>query len=235
MKAVRLVSACRYIRHDYLTITAGTDKDKILYLQVMAEANNEIQYIDLLKNRFRAFYPGITEQSFEYLTDILSFETYARDTVILSQGQVARNIHLLCRGVIKAYFISDAGVAYNKNLFTEGDLVASTVSMMRKAPSEFTLQVLEDAVLITFDYAEYRKLIFQQEDLKNFYIAYLEKQWIIEKEQRELSIVTETASTRYLKLLAKSPDIDKRVPLRDIAAHLGITPTQLSRIRKELK
>lgn len=89
--------------------------------------------------------------------------------------------------------------------------------------------------MITFDYTEYKKLIYKHDDLKNFYIAYLEKQWIIEKEQREISIVTETASTRYLKLLAKSPDIDKRVPLRDIASHLGITPTQLSRIRKELK
>ena len=201
----------------------------------MNELTGKAQYIDLLKNAFRAIYPDITEQSFEYLIDILSFETYPKDAVIVGQGQVARNIHLLCKGVVKAYFISETGISYNKNLFTEGDLVGSAVSLLRKTPSEFTLQALEDSVLITFDYAKYRDLIYKHDNLKNFYIAYLEKQWIIEKEQREISIVTETASTRYLKLLAKSPDIDKRVPLREIAAHLGITPTQLSRIRKELK
>lgn len=212
-----------------------TGKDKILYLQVMDDVNTEKQYIDLLKNTFRAHYPDITEQSFQQLIDILSFENYSRDAILVSQGQIARNIHLLCKGVIKAYFISDTGVTYNKNLFTEGALVGSAVSLLRKTPSEFTLQALEDCTLITFDYAAYRNLLFKHDDLKNFYISYLEKQWIIEKEQREISIVTETASTRYLKLLAKSPDIDKRVPLRDIASHLGITPTQLSRIRKELK
>lgn len=201
----------------------------------MNEITGEAQYIDLLKNAFRTIYPDITEQSFEYLINILSFESYSKDAIIVGQGQIARNIHLLCKGVIKAYFISETGVSYNKNLFTEGDLVGSAVSLLRKTPSEFTLQALEDCVLITFDYAAYRQLIYKHDNLKNFYIAYLEKQWIIEKEQREISIVTETASTRYLKLLAKSPDIDKRVPLREIAAHLGITPTQLSRIRKELK
>lgn len=201
----------------------------------MDDVNTEKQYIDLLKNTFRAHYPDITEQSFQHLIDILSIENYSRDAILVSQGQIARHIHLLCKGVIKAYFISDTGVTYNKNLFTEGSLVGSAVSLLRKTPSEFTLQALEDCTLITFDYTEYKKLIYKHDDLKNFYIAYLEKQWIIEKEQREISIVTETASTRYLKLLAKSPDIDKRVPLRDIASHLGITPTQLSRIRKELK
>jgi len=201
----------------------------------MNEITGEAQYIDLLKNAFRAIYPDITEQSFEYLIDILSFENYPKDAIIVDQGQIARNIHFLCKGVVKAYFISETGISYNKNLFTEGALVGSAVSLLRKTPSEFTLQALEDCVLITFDYAAYRQLIYQHDNLKNFYIAYLEKQWIIEKEQREISIVTETASTRYLKLLAQSPDIDRRVPLREIAAHLGITPTQLSRIRKELK
>ena len=201
----------------------------------MDDVNREKQYIDLLKNIFRAHYADISEQSFQYLIDIMVIENYARDAIIVGQGQIARNIHLLCKGVIKAYFISDTGVTYNKNLFTEGNLVGSTVSLLRKTPSEFTLQTLEDCILITFDYTAFKKLIYKHDDLKNFYIAYLEKQWIIEKEQREISIVTETASTRYLKLLAKSPDIDKRVPLRDIASHLGITPTQLSRIRKELK
>ncbi|SFE61811.1 cAMP-binding domain of CRP or a regulatory subunit of cAMP-dependent protein kinases [Chitinophaga sp. CF118] len=201
----------------------------------MDDVNREQQYIGLLKTTFRAHYPDITEQSFQHLIDILAIENFSRDAIIVGQGQIARNIHLLCKGVIKAYFISDTGVTYNKNLFTEGNLVGSTVSLLRRTPSEFTLQTLEDCILITFDYVEFKKLIYKHDDLKNFYIAYLEKQWIIEKEQREVSIVTETASTRYLKLLEKSPDIDKRVPLRDIASHLGITPTQLSRIRKELK
>jgi DNA-binding Lrp family transcriptional regulator len=45
----------------------------------------------------------------------------------------------------------------------------------------------------------------------------------------------ENATARYLKLLTLHPDIDKRIPLQHIASNLGISPTQLSRIRKDLK
>jgi DNA-binding MarR family transcriptional regulator len=48
-------------------------------------------------------------------------------------------------------------------------------------------------------------------------------------------LVMENATTRYLKFLANHPNIDNRIPLQYIASHLGITPTQLSRIRKDLK
>lgn len=78
-------------------------------------------------------------------------------------------------------------------------------------------------------------MIFQSDDLKLFYIHYLEKNWVIDKEKREVSIVMEEAQVRYEKLLHNHPDIEKYVPLQDIASHLGITPTQLSRIRRQVK
>jgi hypothetical protein len=45
----------------------------------------------------------------------------------------------------------------------------------------------------------------------------------------------ENATERYLKLRSKHPNIDQRIQQLHLASHLGITPTQLSRIRKELK
>ena len=41
-------------------------------------------------------------------------------------------------------------------------------------------------------------------DLKNFYIAYLEKNWIIDKEKREIQIVMQEAFERYLDLIQNS-------------------------------
>ena len=43
------------------------------------------------------------------------------------------------------------------------------------------------------------------------------------------------ATERYSTFIASHPDVEKRVPLSYIASHLGITPTQLSRIRKKIK
>ncbi|MFT4665925.1 MAG: CRP-like cAMP-binding protein [Gammaproteobacteria bacterium] len=57
---------------------------------------------------------------------------------------------------------------------------------------------------------------------------------MIENEKRQIAFATQSATERYLTFLEKYPLLDKRIPQLHIASYLGITPTQLSRIRKEL-
>ena len=57
-----------------------------------------------------------------------------------------------------------------------------------------------------FDYRNYKQLIFENTDLKNFYIAYLEQNWVIENEKRQIAFATQTASERYLTFLEKYPN-----------------------------
>jgi hypothetical protein len=49
-----------------------------------------------------------------------------------------------------------------------------------------------------------------------------------------LSMITDTAEVRYMKLLDSSPAIFQQASLKHIASYLGITDTSLSRIRKEI-
>ncbi|MEP6929301.1 MAG: Crp/Fnr family transcriptional regulator, partial [Flavobacterium sp.] len=148
---------------------------------------------------------------------------------------VAKELYFICKGILRAFITDKAGNIYNKNIFLEGSFAGSKASSLQQTPSDFSIEALEDSILISINYKKYRELIFGNEDLKNFYIAYLEKNWVIEKEQREISLVMENATERYLRFLSKHPDISQRIPLLHIASHLGITPTQLSRIRKSLE
>nr|WP_294871043.1 Crp/Fnr family transcriptional regulator [uncultured Pedobacter sp.] len=195
---------------------------------------NEELYLSTFKTTI-GNYHRISEESFSLLVSLIRIQTINKNEFLLKEGQISRSLYFVCKGAIIAYFSDVQGNTYNKNIFLERQFAGSTVSALLKIPSQFTLQAIEDSTLIAINHEKYKELIEQQDDLKNFYIAYLEKNWVIDKEQREVSIVMETASVRYLKMLAKHPGIDKRIPLQHIASHLGITPTQLSRIRKEIK
>jgi signal-transduction protein with cAMP-binding, CBS, and nucleotidyltransferase domain len=191
-------------------------------------------YIEGFKETIIGYYP-ISEESFRLLEKIIKFKTLRKDEILLNIGQVSKHINFICQGAMIAYFTDIEGKTYNKNIFLERHFAGSSVSAILKTPSEFTLQAIEITILISINYQQYKDLIYLHDDLKNFYIAYLEKNWIIDKEQREISLVMENTTARYMKLLKAYPDIDKRVPLQHIASHLGVTPTQLSRIRKHLK
>ncbi|QNL52544.1 Crp/Fnr family transcriptional regulator [Olivibacter sp. SDN3] len=187
-----------------------------------------------LKKTLFNYYP-IKEHVLSLIEPLIQFQVLKKDEILLREGQRAKNIHYLCKGAIIAFFSDENGNTYNKNIFLEGHFAGSKVSLLLNRASQFTLQAVEESLIININFRKYRALIDEHNDLKNFYIAYLEKNWVIEKEQREVSLVMENASVRYLKLLNDHPGIDTRIPLQHIASHLGITATQLSRIRKDLK
>jgi len=192
------------------------------------------KYISELKLKFES-YSAISNESWLLIESIIKFQELEKDETLLRNGQIAKNIHFVCKGALRAYVTDNDGNIYNKNIFLESDFAGSTVSYLLSTPSNFTIEALENTVLINLDYKKYRQFIENNKDLKNFYIAYLENNWVIEKEQREVSLVMENATERYLKLLSKHPNIDQRIQQLHLASHLGVTPTQLSRIRKDLK
>jgi len=191
-------------------------------------------YLDDLKT-YLSSYSNITLSSFELIKDLVKFQQVSKNEVLINEGDIARNTYFLCAGAVRAYSSDQQGHTYNKNIFLAGKMVGSFVSALLQKPSSFTLEALDDSILLSINFSKFKKLIHEKDDLKNYYIAYLEKEWVIEKEQREVSLVMESASIRYQKFMQQHPDIDQKISLHHIASHLGITPTQLSRIRKDLK
>jgi len=196
-------------------------------------SNHQI-YLNNLKQTIESYYP-LSEKSWQLLEGIATFQTLKKGETLLQNGEIAKNLHFIAKGVLRAFITDQEGNFYNKNLFLENYFAGSKVSLMLQSPSNFTIEALEDSIIINLNYKKYISLINENDDLKNFYIAHLEKNWIIDKEQREVALVMQNATERYVSLLQKHPSIADRVPLLHIASHLGITPTQLSRIRKSLE
>lgn len=179
-------------------------------------------------------YSILDDDTFSNLLEMAQIQHLEKNEILLPIGTIARNIYILLEGVVVSNFLCKEGNEYHKNIFLKGHFLGSTVSYLTNTPSEFSLKSIEKSVVVGFNYKEYRKLINRYSDLKDFYIAYLEKNWVIDKEKREVDIILKDAGQRYRELIHEFPDLEQSVPLHYIASHLGITPTQLSRIRKKL-
>ena len=151
-----------------------------------------------LKRSFESYAP-ITEKSWQSIENILEFQFVKKGTILLQNGQVSKELYFICKGALRTFITDRQGNTYNKNIFLEGYFAGSKASALQQIPSDFSMEALEDSVLISINYKKYRELIFLNDDLKNYYIAYLEKNWVIEKEKREISLVMENATERYLQ------------------------------------
>lgn len=92
-----------------------------------------------------------------------------------------------------------------KYFFPEGRFAASVGAMLSGKPSEFSVVALEDSKVLSYDFAEFKKLTEKYRDIAAFYIRYMERHWILEKEPLEISFRYDNALKRYNNFLGEFP------------------------------
>ncbi len=188
---------------------------------------------DALKKVMDSYSP-LGEETWAAIVAISKYRELKKHQVLYALGETPSSFAFVHSGLFRTFITDEKGNEYNKNFFYERTFPGSMTALLRQQPSEFAIVALEPAQIIEIDFPVYRALLHQREDLKLFQIYYLEKNWLLAKDAREIAIVQENATQRYLKFIADYSFLVERLPQHHIASHLGITPTQLSRIRKNL-
>lgn len=197
--------------------------------------NREVKANALLAlRRVMDSYYSLSRETWSKLTALCHFRRIDKHAVVYPSGEIPSTFAFVYSGLMRVYVIDEQGNEYNKNFFDEGKFPGSMAALLTSTPSRFTIDALEPTAIIEINFTGYRNLLAEQHDLKLFQIYYLEKNWLLAKDAREVEIVQENATQRYQRFLREYPGLVDRLPQYHIASHLGITPTQLSRIRKKI-
>lgn len=179
-------------------------------------------------------YAPLSEKTWQGLVSICTYRTIAKHEMLYPLGEVPESFCYLYTGLFRVFVMNDEGREYNKNFFFENHFPGSMSAAVTGTPSRAGIEALEESRVIEIDFKAFRSLLFASEELKTFQIHYLERNWLIAKDAREITLVQDDATERYREFLTSHPDAASRIPQYHIASHLGVTPTQLSRIRKSL-
>ncbi|MFY4807324.1 Crp/Fnr family transcriptional regulator [Aliarcobacter butzleri] len=107
------------------------------------------------------------------------------------------------------------------------------VALLTNTPITSIVQALEDSIVVDIQHDKYIEILAKYNDLKMYHILYLEKHWIMQKDDNGYSLVLEDAKQRYERFKKEFEHIISRLSQYQIASYLGISPTHLSRIIKE--
>lgn len=187
-----------------------------------------------LKTVIQSYYP-ITEQAWQALLPAFEKRVVGKGECLYELGTVPNSFAFIHSGLMRLYVIDDEGNEFNKNFFCEGRFPGSMSSLLKQQPSNLAVDALEDSEIVTINFAKFRSALFEYSCLMKFHINYLEDHWLLEKEPKEIGYLQYEAKHRYLNFKQKYADLLSRIPQFHIASYLGITPTQLSRIKKDLK
>lgn len=187
-----------------------------------------------LKQAVDAYYP-LSQETWSAIAAITSIKLLAKDEWLYKEGEYLTTFAFLHQGLVRLVNTNAAGQEYNKRFFVAGEFPGVMRALHRQELANQGIQALEASQVVLIKFKQFRALLMDNPELMRFQILYLEKNWLLEKDKRELYMVQLDATERYLAFLKEQPELAERVPQYHLASHLGITPTQLSRIRKSLK
>lgn len=167
---------------------------------------------------------------------IISFfrkKTVKKNERFTEMGEMSQKIAFLESGVMRAYYQNHEGKEYNKHFFTAPSFIGGYSSLISNKPNQIIQEALTNCVIWETNYANLTGLYEEHPDLERM-ARCLAEYFFVQKEQKEIEIVLLNADERYEIFQQQYPTLEQVIPQYHIASYLGITPTQLSRIRKEL-
>ncbi len=184
----------------------------------------------------RRFFRSITEipdAEWAYAERFIVHRTFERHEHLLRVGEVAEHSFLILEGIVRIYYLTEAGKEFNKGFAAEDQVTGSVSSIIGGLPSRFSIQALEptSAALLP------RRAI---EELYDRHRCWDRLGRVI----AEATLVTierlhgerlDPLEVQYRRLLETFPTLPKRVAQYHIASYLGITDVALSRLRGRLR
>lgn len=155
---------------------------------------------------------------------------YAKGDFFLRAGEVARHFGFIESGCFKYTVTDSAGEEHISGFAPRNNLAGDFYSAVRQAPALNNLEATADSAVWVIDTLTVRQYLDAHPAVKQ---AFAEDMFRMAHE-RYLNLYRKSPKERYLELVTCYPEILQQVTLRELASYLQITPTHLSRIRKDI-
>lgn len=153
-----------------------------------------------------------------------------RNQYLLSGDKRDTNIYCIEQGSLKVSILKDDDEQIIRLGYKE-NLIVALDSFLTNKPSAFyiqaikktTLKVISKEQLNTFINSDIQNQVLWNKILENLVLQLME---------REVDLLTSSPKERYLRVLARSPQLFQEIPNKYIANYLRMSPETLSRLQK---
>ena len=191
-----------------------------------------------MKEQFKDFiYYRVKKAKEHEVQEILSIftEKKFKKRALFKEGHtVIKKLGFLVEGSARSYFLNEKGDEITNEILQENDFLSDIISVRTDEKSPIVIEFLEKSTVLVAPMDKVWHLLDQN---VTFNILILIREYIgdqaMELVKRHLMFLNGTSTERYKYILETNPEILQKFPLKFVASMIGVTQTQLSRIRNE--
>lgn len=154
-------------------------------------------------------------------------------TILLSSNEIAKHTYFVNSGILRSFNINDNIIEHVLHFACEGWWIGDMFSYISGKPGNLFIEVLEDAEIVSISKENHQQLYHEIPKLERFFRILAENS-LVSHQERLMDNLSLTAEERFEKFCTKYPTLIQKVPQKQIASYIGVTPEFLSKLKKRL-
>ncbi len=172
----------------------------------------------------------IGDECWRELEKLIVIRKLKRKEFFSQEGESFKSISLLFLGVLRMYYIDVDGNEWNEHFFVKNDFVTSGVSPELKNISN--IQAITESNILSISFNNFIELSDKYPEIGVF-VQRLSFKCLANRQKREQVLQSNDALTAYHFFQSNFPYLEDEIQQFHIASYIGVSPTQLSRIKKK--
>jgi CRP-like cAMP-binding protein len=154
-------------------------------------------------------------------------------TLLLQAGEISKYTYFVNSGILRSFNINDHIIEHVLHFACEGWWIGDMYSYITEKPGNLFIEVVEDAELIRIS-KENHQILYQEIPKLECFFRILVENSLVAHQERLMDNMSLTAEERFEKFCSKYPTLIQRVPQKQIASYIGVTPEFFSKMKARL-
>ncbi|HRE78644.1 MAG TPA: Crp/Fnr family transcriptional regulator [Flavobacterium sp.] len=154
-------------------------------------------------------------------------------TILHNAGEICKHSYFVNSGLLRSFNINDNIVEHVLHFACEGWWIGDMYSLLSQKPGNLFIEVLEDSEVVLLSKENQEQLYFEIPKLERFFRILTENS-LVAHQERLMDNLSLSAEDRFEKFCKKYPTLIQKVPQKQIASYIGVTPEFFSKMKSRM-
>lgn len=176
----------------------------------------------------------LTKNEIKLFTSLLVQKTFEKREFVLKAGEIARYTYFVNAGCLRVYRADENGSIAILHFAVENHWISDLYSFLTNNPADLNIEALEETEALAINQENMERIYREIPKFERFFRIKHQRAFIAQY-RRLMKNISRSAEEKYIQFRKRFPDLEQRIPQKQVAAYMGITPEYLSMLKKRLK
>lgn len=176
---------------------------------------------------------SLTPEEKQLFLNKIEIEHHKAKTILISPGEICKYSYFVNSGILRSFNINDNIVEHVLNFACEGWWMSDMYSLISQKPGYLFIEVLEDAELVLLSKENQDQLYLEIPKLERFFRILIQNA-LVAHQERIIDNLSLSAEVRFDKFCKRYPELMQRLPQKQIASYIGVTPEFFSKMKSKM-